>query len=39
MGPAFWGFNIPQPYQSVSYRGTVKIHGQNYAFSGSSLYS
>jgi hypothetical protein len=39
MGPAFWGFNVPNAYQQVSYRGSVRIKGQSFPISGSMVYS
>ena len=35
MGPAFWGFNIPQPFQRVTYSGIVQINGERFPISGS----
>jgi len=33
-GPSWGGFRVPNPYTSVSYKGTVKIDGATYAFDG-----
>lgn len=38
MGPTFWGVNIPQPFDLVAYRGTVRIEGEVFPISGSMQY-
>jgi hypothetical protein len=39
MGPSFWGFNVPKPYEQVRYQGVVVIDKQSYSFEGNIVYS
>jgi hypothetical protein len=38
-GPASYGFSGPWPYDSVEFKGTVRIDGSGYGFSGVLVYS
>ena len=38
-GPASYGFSGPWPYDSVEFKGTVRIDGSGYGFAGVLVYS
>ena len=39
MGPSFWGFNVPKPYEQVHFRGEAVVEGKTFPFEGDIVYS
>jgi hypothetical protein len=39
MGPSFWGFNVPKPFEQVHFRGEAIVDDKTFPFEGDIVYS
>lgn len=38
MGPTYWGYAVPNPFERVAWYGTIQVHGATYPFQGAALF-